>query len=298
MIKSYLQLVRAPNGLTAISNILAAAVIVSAGQLPIEVCLLIIASLSFYYGGMVLNDCFDFQEDSEQRPQRPLPSRQIPLSKAWCLGFSLLLLGLIVATFSSTQYWLNFSIALGLSACIILYNSIIKEGMTGSIMMGLCRYFNWCLGFLVLGMLLPQFNNDVLFIALPIFFYITGLTFISKQETHAQNRNAIAVLTTLIIAAAISMISLVFMLPEYFMGSKAIVISLCLAWITWLMLHVFNTWKNFTASSIQQLVMTMIIGVIPLDALLVTMSGQYLWGSIILLLLFPCRWLSKKLYMT
>ena len=57
---TFLKLVRAPAGFTAVSNILAAAIIATTGQLSVDVLMLCIASVCFYFAGMALNDCFDY----------------------------------------------------------------------------------------------------------------------------------------------------------------------------------------------------------------------------------------------
>lgn len=297
MIKPYLQLIRAPNGLTAISNIIAASVIVSSAQLSFEILYLVLASMCFYYGGMVLNDCFDYQEDLTERPNRPLPSKQISLKNAWLQGYSLLLAGLVLTCVYSTHI-VTLGVSLALCTVILLYNGYIKEGLPGSIMMGLCRYFNWCLGLVAVSLSLNGLPSNVFMIALPIFFYICGLTFISKQETHAKNKRALWVLTALLAITVLSLIGLIVCFTDTFKGSLAISIGLVILWLGWLLSRLIPVWRNFNPSSIQQLVMWMVIGVIPFDALLVAFSGQYLWAVAILMLLPPCRWMSHKLYMT
>lgn len=302
MVKSILQLVRAPNGLTALSNILAASVIASAGQINSSVTILIFASLAFYYGGMALNDCFDYKEDLAERANRPLPSGQIPLKMGWLFGLGLMATGLLLSAHFSWPNLIPFYVGFALAACILLYNSVLKEGLAGSIMMGFCRYFNWLLGasFIVFTFqsneqALPQ---SVYLLALPIWFYITGLTFLSKQETQAKNRNALWLTSGLLLATAASLFMLLFYVLGDSIQIKLIGSGLIVVWLILMLKRLVPLWFNFTPDNIQKMIMFMIIGVIPLDALMLAISGYYIWALVILALLPPCRILSKYLYMT
>ena len=69
-------------------------------------------------------------------------------------------------------------------------------------------------------------------------------------------------------------------------------------WCLLIASKLIKVFKDFTPGNIQQLIGWMVIGVIPLDALLVAASGEYLMSLIILALLPPCRMLNKYLYVT
>ncbi len=298
MIKSILQLVRAPNGLTALSNILAAAVIASSGQLNLSVILLILASLAFYYGGMTLNDCFDYKEDLAERANRPLPSGQIQLKAAWLFGLILLLTGLGLSAAFNWPDLTAFYIGAALACSILLYNSLIKEGLAGSVMMGFCRYFNWLLGACFVLTWQPDLNLEIALLGVPIWFYITGLTFLSKQETHATDKKALLLTSFLMFAAALSMAALLYTQLATDSQTLWIGAGLILVWLALLLKRLIPLWFDFTPDKIQAMIMYLIIGVIPLDALMVAIAGHYFWAIAILALLPPCRYLSKHLYMT
>lgn len=302
MLKSILQLVRAPNGLTALSNIIAASVIASSGQINTSVLILMLASLAFYYGGMTLNDCFDYKEDLAERANRPLPSGQISLKIAWLFGLGLLGTGLLLSASFAWPNLIPFYVGFTLAGCILLYNSLFKEGLAGSIMMGFCRYFNWLLGasFVVLAVHTSEqaLSNHLYLIALPIWFYITGLTFLSKQETQAKNRNALWLTSALLLATAASLFMLLFFILGDSLQTQLIGSGLILVWLVLMLKRLVPLWFNFTPDNIQKMIMFMIIGVIPLDALMLAISGYYIWALVVLALLPPCRILSKYLYMT
>lgn len=287
---TFLKLIRAPAGFTAISNILAASIIASSNQLDSSLILLITASVLFYFSGMALNDCFDYKEDLVERPQRPIPNGDLSLKSAWVIGFTLMFTGLIFAFCYSTT---SGYIGLALSTVIILYNGYIKQGLMGSVCMASCRYFNW-----ILGASFVALSINSLSLALPIFFYITGLTFLSKQETHGRDKSAVFFCASMIVLTALSALYLVldiFMLSEQ---QQAISAMLIVIWFAMMASKLIKVFKQFEPQNIQQLIGWMVIGVIPLDALLVALSGEYIFSLIILALLPPCRMLNKYLYVT
>ena len=285
-----LKLIRAPAGITAISNILAAAVISSNNHLSSELLLLITASILFYFSGMALNDCFDYKEDLAERPSRPIPHGDISLSKAWLLGFCLMTAGIIFAFLYSQ---ISGYIGLILATVIVLYNSIIKQGLLGSMCMASCRYFNW-----VLGASFVALSINTWLIALPIFFYITGLTFLSKQETHGRDKKSVFFCALMIALTAISSAYLVLTLFTLTESERVISFILIGIWTILMASKLVKVFNDFVPGNIQQLIGWMVIGVIPLDALLVALSGEYLMSLLILALLPPCRMLNKYLYVT
>ncbi|MBU2869436.1 UbiA family prenyltransferase [Colwellia sp. E2M01] len=285
-----LKLMRAPAGITAMSNILAASIITSQANLRWDVLLLIMASVLFYFAGMILNDCFDYKEDLAERPQRPIPNGDISLKSAWMLGASFILAGL---AFSFSYSVVSGVIGIALTTTIFLYNGFIKEGLLGSMCMASCRYLNWLLGASFVAL-----SSESFLLALPIFFYITGLTFLSKQETHARNKNSVVFCGSMLVLtglASIYLINVVFILSTV---ELTIAYSLMFIWAMLMLNKLLNVFKAFTPANIQQLIGFMVIGVIPLDALIVALSGEYILSLLILALLPPCRMLNKYLYVT
>ncbi|MCF2946922.1 UbiA family prenyltransferase [Paraglaciecola aquimarina] len=283
----YLKLVRAPAGFTALSNILAASVLMTNGQLNLSIIYLLFASVCFYFAGMTLNDCFDFKEDLAQRPSRPIPSGNVSLNKAWMIGAGLMVVGLILSFSFST---LSGYVGLALCVAIIGYNGLIKEGLFGSFCMAACRYLNWLLGASFVALSTQSF-----LIAVPIFAYITGLTYLSKQETTAQNKHVIWFTAFTLL---ITMFSSGYLLENSF------AVTGIQRWLAWGLLLVWSclvlnklrlVFQTFSPASIQQMIIFMVIGVIPLDALLVAMAGHYWFAFIIIALLPPTRMLNKRL---
>ena len=288
---SYLQLIRLPNGFTALSNILAGAIIAPAitqthanwQNLPY----LILASLFLYYGGMALNDCFDISEDQRERPDRPLPSGAIKEKLGWTIALGLMCCGLLLAFLASQ---LSFTISCLLFACIFAYNGFSKRYWFGAVVMGLCRYFNW-----LLALSICNLNTESLLVALPIFFYITALTYLSKEEVNAEKKAAVFYCLFLLICSFGVILSLLLNSTLHGLYPGLIALSLLANYIFYKLYAVFI---NFEPSAIQALVQTMVLGVIPLDAVMLIAAGFPLYGLLVLLLLIPGKQIAKKIYVT
>jgi 4-hydroxybenzoate polyprenyltransferase len=285
-----LKLVRAPAGFTAISNILAAAIIATSGQLNTDIIVLSVASICFYFAGMALNDCFDYKIDLAERANRPIPQGLISLSHAWLVGFTLLGCALLLAYLHSVT---AFYLGLTLSCCILLYNGVIKDGLAGSIFMASCRYVNWLLGASIAALTINSY-----YFALPILFYITGLTYLSKQEVQATNKNVIFFTASVLLLTGLAMVWLTTQAVTLTVNQRIIAYSLIGIWFAINAYKLVTVFKVFTTDNIQKMITWLIIGVIPLDALIVVISGHYILGFLILALLPPCRLLSKQLAMT
>jgi 4-hydroxybenzoate polyprenyltransferase len=286
-LRAYLQLMRLPALFTAMSNIVAAYLIATAGVIDWRTLpLLLLASSALYIGGMVLNDCFDLDVDASERPGRPLPSGQVDIRIAWALGWLLLITGIGLAGLVNTM---SLLIAALLAAAIVLYNGLLKSTVLGALNMGLCRYLNW-----LLGSLSVAFTTGSLIIALPILVYVTSLTLVSRVESRGQTR------VPLIIAAAGMMLTGGLFAWLFYLGllSSLWALPLAGAALLFVIFRLAQTWRAFSPAGVQRLVGFLIFGIIPLDALLVLGAGQP-WGSLaILLLIVPGRWLGRWMYIT
>lgn len=285
--RAYAQLVRIPALFTTWSNILAAYLILTGGNLRYtELLLLILASSAFYCAGMVLNDCFDIEEDRRSRPGRPLPSGSIGLRSAWQLGWTLLACGLLMAAAVGTT---QLGIAVVLALCITLYDALLRHTWYGSLVMAACRYLNWLLPLSVAG-LTPQ----NLLLPLPVFLYTASLTYLSSVETTARSRWPLAICAAGMLLATIAIVAL------HLAGILPHSMALWLAGIALgaVLLQLQATSRRFTPETVQQTMKFLILGIIPLDAIMVFAGGPWWGGLLILLLLLPGRYLARVLYVT
>src|SRR4051812_8541428 len=107
----YARLLRLPNVFTAFADIaLGACVATSFGtekydgeRVLVAAILLAFASGCLYLAGTVWNDYFDLEEDTRDRPFRPLPSKQVSLRTAAVIGVVLFVFGLGFAVLSGIQ---------------------------------------------------------------------------------------------------------------------------------------------------------------------------------------------------
>jgi 4-hydroxybenzoate polyprenyltransferase len=146
---AWLRLLRLPAVLTALTDVVAGAVVgtVPFGRYPelLPLLLLLAASACLYTGGMVLNDVLDYPEDLQERPERPLPSGAVSAKAA--LGAALLLLagGLLLAAASGCG--LAFYVALVIALLVVLYNGFAKRSrFFGPLVLSACRALNLLLG--------------------------------------------------------------------------------------------------------------------------------------------------------
>lgn len=180
--KSYLQLMRPANLVTAVADIIAGAAIAGfladAGGLE----WLLLSTLGLYGGGVVLNDVFDARLDAVERPERPIPSGRVPLRNAALLGAGLLASGIAAAAFFQPESGI---IALCIALATILYNRVAKHHrLFGPLVMGLCRGGN-----LLLGMSGAWQELAVWWpVAVVPVIYIAAITLISQDEVHGGKR--------------------------------------------------------------------------------------------------------------
>jgi 4-hydroxybenzoate polyprenyltransferase len=280
---NWLQLIRLPAGFSVISNVLAAHTVATKGDIEwAELVLTFTASLCVYYGGMVLNDCFDYLEDCSDRPERPLPAQKINLNTAWIVGFTLIMLGCLSAELVN-QRVLMISVALAL--LVIVYDSNRLSAWPRALVMGLCRYVNWLMALAIMPLTVTS-----LLLPLPAMCYVVGLTRLSQTETtEAPRARVYELLFTLLISIVILQI----------LGNLTILSVLVLIILAGYFLSVIlPLLKTHTAGQVQHTVGRLVLGLIPFDAAFGFVFGY--WGvSLILLLLIPLpKLVERTLYVS
>ncbi|MBL7076153.1 MAG: UbiA family prenyltransferase [Kiritimatiellae bacterium] len=146
-LRAWLQLVRPPNLLTVPGDPLAGACLLLAERQqgwPMAALPATAVALALYAAGLIINDCFDLEEDRQQRPDRPLPSGQVRPAHAAAAAACLVVLALVLA---ATINAATCAIAAILTGAILLYNGFLKGiPVAGPLMMGLCRGLSLHLG--------------------------------------------------------------------------------------------------------------------------------------------------------
>jgi 4-hydroxybenzoate polyprenyltransferase len=283
----YLQLMRAPAVFTALSNIFAAHLILTQGEIIWPDLLLLLGSTAaLYSGGMTLNDWFDYDVDLLERPGRPLPSGRISRHHALLFGGLLLLAGVGLAALAGTR---SFYLALGIVLLVLVYDGVLKRTVAGGLAMGGCRYLNWLLGF----SLLPLTGQSLL-IPIPIFIYIMALTLLSREEESAKNRSIVIFTATGILLAGLAIIGLGTVSGNA-PGWKAVLIVIATGFISY---RLWLIYRDFSPANVQATMKLLIFAIIPLDALLVLVFGPSWWALAVLLLLLPGKFLARIMYIT
>lgn len=285
--KAVFQLVRLPAGFSALSNVIAAHLLITQGDVQwLNLALSALASLCLYFGGMGLNDCFDFYEDRNSRSNRPLPSGEIGLSRAWVISIGLTIVGVLLAMMMGLA---SFIIAIILAMTIVLYDSKVLKPIPSAITMGACRYLNWLLAMSFVG-----FTGIIFELPLALFFYVTGLTLLSKAETRVDSKKP---LYQSIVFFFICVMTLLYQVVMHD-GSiliPVVAIALFAGFMAKTLLPVFDEFAPFT---VQAAIGKLVMGVIIVDATLLAVYGYPMFAVCILLLLIPGKSLGRWLYVS
>lgn len=201
---SWLRLFRASLLFTAVADVLVGYLIVSPSHsltpvLPLV--LLVLASAALYTAGMVLNDVFDVEQDTRERPQRPIPSGAIALGTARSVGIGLLLAGIALAFAAgyvppqeAAHPWRGGAVAVTLASCVVIYDGLLKRTLVGPLFMGLCRFFNVLLGASLASANVAAtaqtvfFERGQLLVAAAIGVYVLGITLFARTEAKQSNQ--------------------------------------------------------------------------------------------------------------
>jgi 4-hydroxybenzoate polyprenyltransferase len=135
---------------------------------------------------MVFNDVFDRRIDAQERPQRPLPSGRLSLRDAVTFGGLLLASGMTCAALTGTK---SLTVATMLTACIFLYDGLLKSTFLGPFIMGSCRSLNVILGASSAGFRwTAPFGFPHVYIAAALGVYVMGVTLFARQEAGRSSR--------------------------------------------------------------------------------------------------------------
>lgn len=187
----YLQLVRLPTVFTAMADIILGYALThrfvdSDGSEHVQKFLgLLAASCCLYMSGMVFNDVFDLQQDTAERPNRPIPSGRVSRKSAIILGVVLMIAGLLSAAMV-TQ--VSLLVGILLVVAILSYDGLLKRTPLGPLAMGSCRFLNVLLG--ASDQLTPSalLVSPQLAAAAGLGIYIVGVTVFARTEAKTSSR--------------------------------------------------------------------------------------------------------------
>ena len=148
--------------------------------------MLLASSCCLYLAGMVFNDVFDVNQDTAERPGRPIPSGRISSKSAFRLASILMLAGVAIAGFTSRN---SLQVSFLLVLAILGYDSFLKRTWFGPIAMGSCRFLNVLLGGSISAEGFPDFPGQPLLVAaVGLGLFVTGLTLFARTEAKTSHR--------------------------------------------------------------------------------------------------------------
>jgi len=285
-----LRLVRPPNVFTAFADALAGLLILrglgvtaapGAGRV-------ILASGCLYLAGIVLNDVFDREIDARERPTRPIPKGEIGVRFAALLGAALMLAGVGLAASVGRSPAI---VAAALAGCILAYDGGLKHTRVGPLVMGACRGLDVTMalstGLALYGRWPPLAIAGPAVLAL----YITGLTYIARDEvdgnTTRRARTGLVVIGAVALAA-LAGLAVAAGLPRSPLAWPWVALALGLAWRNWA-----PVWHRHDGPSTGRAIGGGIMLVPVIDATLAAVAGCPILALGVLALIAPALVLKQ-----
>jgi 4-hydroxybenzoate polyprenyltransferase len=213
-LRTWLQLVRAPNLFTVPGDPLAGYLLASIpapafGSLESGIWFSVAASLCFYVGGLLLNDLADLAEDRRERPSRPLPSGAASRATVIAVMCGLFVLGLALS--AAAGMW-TLGVGIVLLLAIGAYNVYSKRlPVIGALNMGLCRGLSLLLGAtavahgdLTIPLILRGRLDHLAIVFAMITLFIAAITHLARFETHESAPAVAKCLPAIALAAGIA----------------------------------------------------------------------------------------------
>ncbi len=306
----WMELLRLPNLFTAMADVAMGFLFVQAAapgettwQIePAEAVTLLVllaAATLLYAAGVVLNDVADVEVDRQQRPERPIPSGRVSLGAARRAGWLLLGLGAAlawIAAFHVGQVRPGV-VGLALAATIVLYDLGLKRTPLGPLAMGGCRMLNVLLGMSVLA---EGFRPEHFLVAGSIGVYITGVTWLARNENARGDRRQIFAATLVMMAGIAVLAGLPAVLAADLLqvqpGRWYLLMGALGAMIGWRCCYAV---AEPVPARVQMAVANGILSLVVLDAAACcAMRGPWPWTIVILALLLPAMFLGRWLAST
>ncbi len=179
-LRTWLQLLRAPNLFTVPGDPIAGYLISNAGFIDASLVCVAGASLCFYGAGLLLNDLVDLDEDKAERPNRPLPAGHASPRSVKRALWLLNILGLLLLVLTGSLR----SLAAGALTILAVwsYNRLTKhKAGLGALNMGACRSLSMLIG--ALAGPSPYAVPIAALIAVTSGLFIAAVTNLARFET-------------------------------------------------------------------------------------------------------------------
>lgn len=285
-VRAYLELVRLPNLFTAMADPLGGYFFLGGDASHVGVLLaLCMTSSSLYAAGMTLNDAFDAEQDTRERPERPIPSGRISRSSAVRLSVLLMIAGAGMALAVSLVCGV---LAVMLCTAIFLYDGPLKSTRLAAALMGTCRALNLSIGMFAVEPA-PEATAAVAAAAGCMGLYVASVTIFARHETSSGGRGRLLAGTSGAFAAVIGvMVLALFIAP---ISSGALVFSSAALVPAGVAGGVAI--RAASASDIQRGVRLLILNLVVLDASLAATGSGFSFGLLVGSLVVPAAMLGK-----
>jgi len=275
--KSWLQLVRPANVLTAVSDVWAGAALAAMFAVSTlagfpELLCAALSGMLLYTGGIVFNDVFDVELDRAERPERPIPSGKVPKSGAVVLGVAAFALGCLLAFLVNKT---AFCLSLGIVLMCFVYNGTAKRHFVlGPVAMGACRGLNLLLGVATLPEALAHWS-----IALVPIVYIAAVTNISRGEVFGNNRTAMRISAFLYALVALVLLYFTYTSGHFF------ALAFILSFVLMVAVPLFRALKSLKPTDVRRAVKFGVLALVLMNASWTAIAGFWelaLWICAIL----------------
>lgn len=283
MLLPYLRLVRVGTLFSPAADVVAGLCLVSAAWSG-DLVRAAVASVCVYAAGMVLNDHADRAEDARQRPERPIPSGQIPAYVALLLGAMLLAGGILLAP-DRTWY-------AGLAALVVAYDYLLKKRLwLAALTMGTLRAGNLLAGAVVAtGGSLPD-DRAALAIALGYGLYIVAVTLLGgfEDDPTVRARAVVGVQSVPPLVVSLGLLTLPERTPAAWIG-----IALAL----WFGSRVRRQGEHWDQAAIRRSMTWLLLGTMVFTSLVCLGCGRP-WEAVgIAAAILPARMISRRIALT
>lgn len=280
MLRNIFQLVRFPGIFTAFSNVLIGFFLASNGNFEFNTLPFLLTTTGLLFAGtMIMNDYADHKIDSVERPKRPLVSGKISRKVA----LYLIIICFSIANLSALMISeTSIIISLLMTGLITSYNFKLKNiSVVGIFIISIIRFLNIILGFSIV-----ELSLDVLPYAIPLSIYVAGISILAKNELNTNSRDGI--LNKIFLAGTVT--SVIYLIIQKFSETSIIFLGVFL-------ILIFFSLK-FNRTNISKIVTIQILGIILLDAVIVSLNNEFVYGIILSSFIIPAYIITKKLYIT
>jgi len=280
MLRNIFQLVRFPGIFTAFSNVLIGFFLASNGNFEFNTLPFLLTTTGLLFAGtMIMNDYADHKIDSVERSRRPLVSGKISRKVA----LYLIIICFSIANLSALMIGeTSIIISLLMTGLITSYNFKLKNiSVVGILAISIIRFLNIILGFSIV-----ELSLDVLPYAIPLGIYVAGISILAKNELNTNSRDGI--LNKIFLAGTVT--SIIYLIIQNFSETSIIFLGVFL-------ILIFFSLK-FNRTNISKIVTIQILGIILLDAVIVSLNNEFVYGIILSSFIIPAYIITKKLYIT